>query len=287
MRGANRIAAAALLAGATACVTSQRPTFTEKNGAKEFAEPTACWRAPLTTRVEGRRIFVDDDWFVSNWRARQWRTETEFAPQRPRDARKDAWAHENENESLVLQHRRTGATMKLVSIAARPTTAELALEVLLSRRIDAMRGTWSTWAAFAYAGHASGAEVHRRFAVRQSTFDTSTVGGRPAVGATLDFIDLDHLEVDPEAVMRRVRLVVGRGALNQDDRTQLLEDDEWRTSLFVATLSAPAAYFDGHLAEMQALLGKVVFEEGGGDDERFRGCAPPPPAGEESAPPAR
>jgi hypothetical protein len=264
----------ALALAVTACGPAHRAEFAADEGSpdvQQFAEPDACWRAPLTTRIEGHRIFVDDDWVVSNWRAGRWARETpRFSPvggETPFD-----WKPDRERLSLALQHRRTGATVTLISMEAGVTNAELALDVILARRIDALRGSWSAWAAIGEPFVATGVNLERRFAVRQSAFETLTVGGEPAVAATLDLIDLDHREIEPDAVMRRLRMVVTRGRFNEDVHRSADADDDPRRSLLVATLSAPAAAFEQHLPDFGALLGKVVFEKGDAADERFLGC---------------
>jgi hypothetical protein len=241
----------------------------KSDGQAELSEAAACWTLPLEVVTEGDTLRTGD-WIISNWSSESGgfsRTETS-AKHRLVD---NIWSEGRENDSLRLVHRRTGAVIEFSSAAASRTDERIDLDILLRRTVDRLRGNraiFGAWGAPDVVG-----SVERRIAAREGTPETLEIAGLPAVREDVEFIDLDHLTLDPNNVYYRTRMIVVRTPFNRLVDTS--SDRDVAHAIVRISLSSHPSVHEGHFADFQRIVEKMhVVSPGDKVAFRLGGCLP-------------
>lgn len=160
-----------------------------------------------------KKSVLGPDWELENYRVRS--TEADGTVQIERKdgyTRKYQFDFDNDDKGdatqelpspdLVLNHRKTNATIEVASLLLDRRMGDKELRVLLNNTIDNDTGTRSLFVGF---GKVRGS-ASKRFASRLLDSQTATLGTEKGLVATVERVDLDKLELDPKARWRRSRL---------------------------------------------------------------------------------
>ncbi len=239
------------------------------DGRAQLSEPKACWLLPLVIEEVNGALYAGE-WMVANWRPSTFGgySPIEDAGDDLAGVKEDPWAPGREHRSLILVHRHSGAIIEFNSAAASIPDARIDLATLIRRRVDRLRGNRAVFGVWESGTSVRVGAVERRIAARESDVRATTVGGTLAVTVDVDFIDLDHLLVQPGAVYYKTRMILTRTPFE----AMTLRDDVWdgpEKALLRATLTAAPEDFDRHAADFEAMLTKfsIVGAEGKAGDE--------------------
>jgi hypothetical protein len=268
MRGLPYLVAAALVA-VSGCSTRTSVMKSTSDGRAQLSEPRACWLLPLALEEADRALYAGE-WMVTNWKPSSFSgySPIEDAGDDLASAKENPWVPGREHRSLILVHRQSGAIIEFNTAVASKPDARIDLTTLVRRRVDRLRGNRAVFGVWESGTSVSVGAVERRIAARESEVRATAVGGTPAVTVDVDFIDLDHLLVQPGAVYYKTRMVLTRTPF----RSPSVHGDLWERpekALLRATLTAAPEDFDRHAADFEAMLTKfsIVGAEGKAGDE--------------------
>jgi hypothetical protein len=248
-----------------------RTTVFERTSDRQarLSEPATCWSLPLDIEEKGD-VVQAGAWNVADWKAGvvgfKSRNDTYDSP---KDG--SVWIEGRQVTAAVFVHRRTAAVIRFQSSMASPEDSTVDLDVYLRRFVDELRGNRALFGAFGQV-QALGS-VERRIAAKESPHENIVVSGLPAVREDVDFIDLDHQTIEPNAVHLRSRIIVVRTPFN---RYKLPAENRLPThSVVLVRLSASPSVFESHLADLEGFVSNLRVVAGGEQAlPAFEGCLP-------------
>jgi hypothetical protein len=231
------------------------------------------------------REFIDGDWRVRNY---LWKPELKrFVPKKTREFagyisydREDDGEIEREKAyyfDLVLEHAKTDGE---IWIAVRELTVrnkQRKLDVILDSYVDSLAGTTIDVFSSTF-GHRLRRE--RRFASTLIEAQEVDLAGHPALLATISISDVDQLQLDPNHVFGRVRLLLTRftGKTLQPDPKMAGAPHASKKHLpgevlLIAGYFNNDDYFEAQLADFEGFISRIEF-----DDTETSGLDVPPAA---------
>ncbi len=152
---------------------------------------------------------LGEDWRLENYRHRDRSDDIErkagytlsYAFDFDNDDKPDA-TRELPYPDLLFLHRKTSARIEISTLLLDERLADKELRVLVQQMVDSRSGTRSLLLGFGREARG----VEKRYATRLLDSSPATLGEQQGLVATIERVDLDQLQLDPQARWQRSRL---------------------------------------------------------------------------------